>query len=82
MRRTAWIIGIGKTPEGKWRALKPIWSKRYGKPIVTQWAHYKGTEIETPGGHYEIEWYEGGNGSAVKLVTNQQPHRRLWRHNS
>jgi hypothetical protein len=22
-------------------------------------AHYKGKEIETPGGHWEVEWYEG-----------------------
>jgi len=60
VRRTAWIIRVTKTPEGKWRALKPVWSKRSGKPLLTQRALYKGTEIDTPGGHWEIEWYEGG----------------------
>jgi integrase/recombinase XerD len=60
MKRTAWIIRISKTPEGKWRALKPVWSKRFSKPLLTQRALYKGAEIETPGGHWEIEWYENG----------------------
>jgi hypothetical protein len=60
MKRTAWIIRVTKTPEGKWRALKPVWSKRSGKPLLTQRALYKGAAIETPGGHWEIEWYEGG----------------------
>ncbi len=60
MKRTAWIIRIAKTPEGKWRALKPVWSKRFSKPLLTQRALYKGAEIETPGGHWEIEWYEAG----------------------
>jgi integrase len=60
MGRTAWIIRVTKTPEGKWRALKPVWSKRSGKPLLTMRAMYKGAEIETPSGHWEIEWYEGG----------------------
>jgi len=60
MKRTAWIIRIAKTPEGTWRALKPVWSKRFSKPLLTQRALYKGAEVETPGGHWEIEWYENG----------------------
>lgn len=60
MKRTAWIIRIAKTPGGKWRALKPVWSKRFSKPLLTQRALYKGAEIDIPGGHWEIEWYDAG----------------------
>ena len=60
MKRTAWIIRVAKTPEGKWRAMKPVWSMRSGKPLLTQRAEYNGSQIETSGGHFEIEWYEGG----------------------
>ena len=70
MKRAAWIIRVTKTPEGKWRALKPVWSKRSGKPLLTQRALYKGTEIETPGGHWEIEWYEGGKRLRLRTGPN------------
>ena len=60
MHRAAWIIRVAKTPEGKWRALTPVWSKFAGKRILTERAIYKWKEIATPGGHWEIEWYEGG----------------------
>ena len=82
LKRTAWIIRVAKTPQGKWRALKPTWSMRSGKPLLTQRAKYKGAEIETPGGHFEIEWYEGGKrcrknvgeqpGDAVKALAKQK----------
>jgi hypothetical protein len=52
---TVWIIRIFKTADG-WRALKPLWSKRSGKPLLTQRCLYKETEIDTPGGRWEIEW--------------------------
>ena len=60
MHRVAWIIRVAKTPEGKWRALTPVWTKYADKKLLTERALYKGTEIATPGGHWEIEWYEGG----------------------
>lgn len=60
MHRSAWIIRVAKTPEGKWRALTPVWTKFAGKRLLTERAIYKGKEIATPGGHFEIEWYEGG----------------------
>ena len=82
MKRTAWIIRVAKTPQGKWRALKPIWSMRSGKPLLTQRAIYKEAEIETPGGHFEVEWYEGKKrsrmnvgeqpGGAVKALAKQK----------
>jgi integrase len=82
LKRTAWIIRVAKTPEGKWRAMKPVWSMRSGKPLLTQRAKYQGAEIETPGGHFEIEWYEGGKrcrknvgeqpGDAVKALAKQK----------
>jgi hypothetical protein len=56
---TVWIIRIFKTADG-WRALKPLWSKRSGKPLLTQRCLYKETEIDTPGGRWEIEWVENG----------------------
>ena len=55
---------------------------RSGKPLLTQRAKYKGAEIDTPTGHFEIEWYEGGNrcrknvggqpGDAVKALAKQK----------
>jgi integrase len=82
LKRTAWIIRVAKTAQGKWRALKPVWSMRSGKPLLTQRAEYKGAEIETPGGHFEIEWYEGRKrsrknvgeqpGDAVKALAKQK----------
>jgi hypothetical protein len=55
---------------------------RSGKPLLTQRAKYKDAEIETPGGHFEIEWYEGNKrcrknvgeqpGDAVKALAKQK----------
>jgi integrase/recombinase XerD len=56
---TVWIIRIYKIPGVGWKALKPIFSTRSGKPILTQRCLYKGAEIDTPGGRWEIEWCEG-----------------------
>jgi integrase len=82
LKRSAWIIRVAKTPENKWRAMKPVWSMRSGKPLLTQRAKYQGAEIETPGGHFEIEWYEGRKrcrknvgeqpGDAVKALAKQK----------
>ncbi|MGP0021314.1 MAG: tyrosine-type recombinase/integrase [Candidatus Sulfotelmatobacter sp.] len=66
MKCNAWIIRIAKTPEGKWRALKPIWSMRSGKPLLTQTCEYKGQQIDTPGGRWEIEWLEDGKRKRLK----------------
>lgn len=44
---------------------------RSGKPLLTQRAKYKSAEIETPGGHFEIEWYEGGKRSRMNV--GEQP---------
>ena len=62
--------------------MKPVWSMRSGKPLLTQRAKYQGAEIETPGGHFEIEWYEGRKrcrknvgeqpGAAVKALAKQK----------
>jgi hypothetical protein len=62
---TVWIIRIFKTADG-WRALKPLWSKRSGKPLLTQRCLYKETEIDTPGGRWEIEWVEEGKRKRLK----------------
>jgi hypothetical protein len=40
MDRNAWIIRVAKMPGGKWRALKPVWRKRAGKPLLTERALY------------------------------------------
>ncbi len=51
----AWIIRVFKTEAG-WRALKPVYSKTFkGKPLLTTRALFRGAEIQTPGGHFEIE---------------------------
>jgi hypothetical protein len=58
---TAWIIRIYKVPGVGWRVLRPVFSKTFkGKPLLTTRAYYDGAEIHTPGGHFEIEWYENG----------------------
>jgi integrase len=62
---SVWIIRIFKTADG-WRALKPLWSKRSGKPLLTQRCLYKETEIDTPGGRWEIEWVEEGKRKRLK----------------
>jgi integrase len=67
---TVWIIRIFKTADG-WRALKPLWSKRSGKPLLTQRCLYKETEIDTPGGRWEIEWVE--QGKRKRLKCSEQP---------
>lgn len=56
-----------KTADG-WRALKPTWSMRSGKPLLTQRCLYKGAEIETPGGRWEIEWLENGKRKRLKCT--------------
>ena len=68
---TVWIIRIFKTADG-WRALKPLWSKRSGKPLLTQRCLYKETEIDTPGGRWEIEWVE--EGKRKRLKCGDQPN--------
>jgi integrase/recombinase XerD len=60
VHRAAWVIRVARTPEGKWRALTPVWTKYAGKRLLTERALYKGIAIATPGGHWEIEWYEDG----------------------
>ena len=64
---TVWIIRMFKTADG-WRALKPTWSMRSGKPLLTQRCLYKGAEIETPGGRWEIEWLENGKRKRLKCT--------------
>jgi integrase/recombinase XerD len=71
---TVWIIRIFKTADG-WRALKPLWSKRSGKPLLTQRCLYKETEIDTPGGRWEIEWVE--QGKRKRLKCGDQPNHVL-----
>lgn len=54
----------------------------FSKPLLTQRALHKGAEIETPGGHWEIEWYENGKrqrrragphpAAAVKALAKQK----------
>lgn len=67
---TVWIIRIFKTADG-WRALKPLWSKRSGKPLLTQCCLFRGTEIDTPDGRWEIEWVE--QGKRKRLKCSDQP---------
>lgn len=50
----AWLIRIFKTPKG-WRALRPVSNSR---GVLTTKALFDGLEIETPGGHFEVEWYD------------------------
>ena len=69
---TVWIIRIFKTADG-WRALKPLWSKRSGKPLLTQRCLYKETEIDTPGGRWEIEWVEEGKRKRLKCGDPTEP---------
>jgi integrase len=65
---TAWIIRIYKVPGVGWRALKPVFSNTYkGKPLLTTRAIFRGAEIHTPGGHFEIEWYENGKRQRLRL---------------
>jgi hypothetical protein len=65
---TAWIIRIYKVPGVGWRALKPVFSNTYkGKPLLTTRAIFRGAEIHTPGGHFEIEWYENGKRQRQRL---------------
>jgi integrase/recombinase XerD len=65
---TAWIIRIYKVPGVGWRALKPVFSNTYkGKPLLTTRAIFQGGEINTPGGHFEIEWYENGKRQRQRL---------------
>lgn len=71
---TVWIIRIFKTADG-WRALKPLWSKRSGKPLLTQRCLHRGTEIDTPGGRWEIEWVE--QGKRKRLKCGDQPNHVL-----
>jgi hypothetical protein len=71
---SVWIIRIFKTADG-WRALKPLWSKRSGKPLLTQRCLYKETEIDTPGGRWEIEWVE--EGKRKRLKCGDQPNHVL-----
>ena len=49
MHRAAWIIRVARTPEGKWRALTPVWTKYAGKRLLTERALYKGIAIARPG---------------------------------
>ncbi|MGA7079173.1 MAG: hypothetical protein WBQ43_23170 [Terriglobales bacterium] len=39
MHRAAWIIRVAKTPEGKWRALTPVWTNTRGveTPLKRVW---------------------------------------------
>jgi hypothetical protein len=71
---TVWIIRIFRTADG-WRALKPLWSKRSGKPLLTQRCLYKEPEIDTPGGRWEIEWVE--EGKRKRLKCGDQPNHVL-----
>ena len=68
MANTAWIIRIYKVPGVGWRALKPVFSNAYkGRPLLTTRAIWQGGEINTPGGHFEIEWYENGKRQRQRL---------------
>jgi integrase/recombinase XerD len=68
MANTAWIIRLYKVHGVGWRALKPVYSKTFkGKPLLTTRAIFRGAEIQTPGGHFEIEWYENGKRQRQRL---------------
>jgi hypothetical protein len=45
MKHTVWIIRIYKVPNIGWRALKPVWSKRSGKELLTQRAFFQGRDV-------------------------------------
>jgi integrase len=69
MKHRVWIIRVFKVPNVGWRALKPVWSKRSGKDLLTQRAFFQGREIDTPGGHFEVEWYENGKRQRLRVTS-------------